>query len=341
MDRTERFYLIERLLHQRKLVSRGEFLRALGVSLATFKRDLEYLRSRLHAPIVYNAEKQGYEFGAADGVSPAFELPGLWFNQSEIYALLTMQQLLAELEPGLLAGHVAPLRARLAMLLEEGDVAAAAVEKRIRIMRHSARRMPPEVFAIMAAAVLRRRRVKLVYTARSNGGATERVVSPQRLVHYRDNWYVDAWCHLRDDLRKFSVDAITAAQVLPDRAKAIDMKLVERTLGSGYGIFSGVATAWASLRFSPSRARWVAHEVWHPQQRSRLEADGSYVLEVPFSDPRELMMDVLKYGADVEVLGPASLRELVASEVMKMADRGRGAAAGAGFAAPEGKSTSA
>ena len=100
MDRTERFYVMDRMLHDRKVVTRQQFVDALQVSVATFKRDLEYLRDRFHAPILWNAEKQGYEFGAPDGVSPAYELPGLWFNQSELYALLTMQQLLADLEPG-------------------------------------------------------------------------------------------------------------------------------------------------------------------------------------------------------------------------------------------------
>ncbi len=321
MDRTERFYLIDRLLQQKKLVTRKQFLDALGISPATFKRDLEYLRDRLHAPIVWNADQRGYEFGTPDGVGPRFELPGFWFNQSEIYALLTMQQLLSDLEPGVLAAHVAPLKARLAMLLEEGDVAAAEVDKRIRIMRQSARRVSPGVFEVIAAAVLRRRRVKLKYTARSDGKTSERVISPQRLVHYRDNWYLDAWCHWRDGLRKFSVDAMADVELLADKAKAIDMKTIEREFGSGYGIFSGRPTAWASLRFTPERARWVAHEVWHPAQRSKFEADGSYVLEVPFSDPRELMMDVLKYGADVQVLAPAVLRRRVQAEIRKMVAR--------------------
>ncbi|MDQ6620845.1 MAG: WYL domain-containing protein [Pseudomonadota bacterium] len=321
MDRTERFYLIERLLTQRKTVTRQQFLEALGVSLATLKRDLEYLRNRLHAPILWNPDKHAYEFGAPDGVSPTFELPGLWFNQSEAYALLTMQQLLSDLEPGLLAAHVEPMKARLAILLEEGEVAAAEVNKRIRVLRQAARRVRVGVFETVAAAVLRRRRMKLAYRARGSGERTERVISPQRLVHYRDNWYVDAWCHVRNDLRRFAVDAIEEPELLADKAKAVDLKQIERTLGGGYGIFSGAATAWASLRFTPQRARWVAHELWHPEQRSRSEADGSYVLEVPFSDPRELMMDVLKYGADVEVLGPASLRAEVTAEIGRMAAR--------------------
>ncbi len=75
---------------------------------------------------------------------------------------------------------------------------------------------------------------------------------------------------------------------------------------------------WASLKFTPERARWVANEQWHPEQRGRLEPDGSYVLEVPFADLRELLMDILKYGADVEVLGPEALRRRWAEEVRRM-----------------------
>jgi predicted DNA-binding transcriptional regulator YafY len=319
MERTERFYKIERLLRDRKVVTRREFLDALEISLATFKRDLEYMRDRLYAPIVWNAEHGGYELDKSRRGGPAFELPGLWFNPSEIHALLTMDALLADLQPGLLASHVEPLRARLEMLLEEGDVEAAEVRKRVRMMPHGARRLPPEVFETIAAATLKRRRARIRYGARSTGEETERVISPQRLVHYRDNWYVDAWCHLRDGLRKFAIDAIVSAELLDAKAKPVDLKVVEREFNTGYGVFGGSNVEWAKLRFSKNRARWVAQEQWHPQQRGTLEPDGRYVLEVPFADGRELMMDILKYGADVEVLGPQKLRRDIADEIPKMA----------------------
>jgi len=315
MDRTERFYRIERLLRERKVVPRSVFLDVLEVSLATFKRDLEYLRERLEVPIEWSADKGGYELGSDRKV----ELPGLWFNDSEIQALLVMDAMLADLSPGLLEGHVAPLRARLEMLLEEGQVAPDEVRKRVRVLRQAARTLPPGVFEVVAAATLKRRRLSIAYAARSTAEATERVVSPQRLVLYRDNWYLDAWCHLRDGLRKFSVDAISSPVMLDEKAKAVDMKAVERELDRGYGIFAGRSVEWATLRFTPARARWVAHERWHAAQRGRFEPGGAYVLELPFSDTRELMMDILKYGADVEVLGPASLCAAVADEVRRMA----------------------
>ena len=72
---------------------------------------------------------------------------------------------------------------------------------------------------------------------------------------------------------------------------------------------------WAQLRFKPQHARWVASEQWHPQQKSTLEADGHYLLEVPYAKPTELVMDILRHGAGVEVLGPASLRAIVQKEL--------------------------
>lgn len=54
MSRAERLYTIERLLRERRAVPLGDFLQQLDVSRATFKRDMEYLRERLNAPIIWD-----------------------------------------------------------------------------------------------------------------------------------------------------------------------------------------------------------------------------------------------------------------------------------------------
>jgi predicted DNA-binding transcriptional regulator YafY len=140
---------------------------------------------------------------------------------------------------------------------------------------------------------------------------TEREVSPQRLVHYRDNWYLDAWCHLRTALRSFSVDAIQRVEVLDRTATEVREEELDQVLGAGYGIFAGVAGQWATLRFAPERARWVAAETWHRHQHSRWDAEGRWVLTLPYADPRELVMDILRHVPDVEVLWPDELRDEV------------------------------
>jgi predicted DNA-binding transcriptional regulator YafY len=315
MDRTERFYRIDQLLNEYKVVPLETFLSELEISRATFKRDLEYLRDRLNAPIVWDREVGGYRFDKTDLLAPKYELPGLWFNASEIHALLTMQHLLENLGPGLLEHHVSPLLTRLKMLLDSADVPMEAVEKRIRILRANARDYEPEHFSPIASAVMQRKKLVISYYSRNRDEVLERTVSPQRLTHYRDNWYLDAWCHLRNGIRSFPLDAIRKVMLLDEVAQDIADEELDEVLGTGYGIFSGKQVKIAELRFSPERARWVSRESWHPNQESRFDGAGFYFLRVPYSDDRELMMDILKHGSHVEVLQPNELRKRVAEEI--------------------------
>ena len=319
MDRTERFYKIDQLIRERGVVPVDDFLRELEVSLATFKRDIEYMRSRHYAPITWDREKGGYRFETPDPAAPKYELPGLWFSPREAQALLTMEHLLESLEPSILGAHVKPLKARLSALLSVGDHSAEEVRRRIRVIPFGARRHEPKHFQLIASAVLGRSRLKLTYWNRSRDEVTEREVSPQRLVHYRNNWYLDGWCHLRNDIRSFALDAVRDVSMVAGKVKDVPESELDAVLASGYGIFSGKKVQWATLRFTPQRARYVAREEWHSKQRARWLKDGSYVIEVPFSSETELVMDILKFGPDVEVLAPDSLRANVARKAAETA----------------------
>jgi predicted DNA-binding transcriptional regulator YafY len=230
----------------------------------------------------------------------------------------------------LLGPQIKPLLARLNGLLGAADDPVEQVQRRIRIQTVGARRFELDHFQAIGSALLRRKRLAIRYHARGTDQVTEREVSPQRLVYYRDNWYLDAWCHLRTDLRAFSVDAIERAEILDTRARDVADKRLDEILGSGYGIFTGENVTWATLRFSPQRSRWVAAERWHPQQKGTLARDGSYELQVPYSDDRELLMDILKYGADCVVVGPKALRDRVAAEIERAGARYRRPRSGTG-----------
>jgi predicted DNA-binding transcriptional regulator YafY len=147
-------------------------------------------------------------------IGPQYELPGLWFSAEEIHALLTMQHLLSNLDTGgLLGPQIKPLLARLTGMLGAADNPIEEVQKRIQIQTVGARQFHLDHFQAVGSALLRRKRLIIRYHARGSDQTTEREISPQRLVHYRDNWYLDAWCHLRDGLRAFAVDAIQHAEI--------------------------------------------------------------------------------------------------------------------------------
>jgi len=304
----DRLYRYKSLLMSRHAVPTQELMDALGISVATLKRDIATLRERLNIPVVYDRLAGGYTLAAGHGRK---ELPGLWLSSSELVALATLQHLLSDFVPGVLSDKLLPLKERLAQLLHDVDLDAAGLAQRIQIVHAGQRKLPPTAFETVAAATLTRRRLRLQHFNRETGHTVERTVSPQQLVHYRDNWYLDAWCHLREAFRSFSVDALHSSDVLDEPALDMDADALSQATKGSYGIFSGGARHTAHLKFSPQRARWVSHEVWHPDQIGHWQADGSYRLELPYGDDRELIADILRHGPECEVLAPAPLRDKV------------------------------
>ncbi|MDD3762454.1 MAG: WYL domain-containing protein [Nevskiales bacterium] len=315
MKSFEHVYRLHRLLKaSRYPVPFERVQEELECSRATTNRVLAYLRDILNAPLETCREPRGYRY-----TDEAYELPGFWFSAEELQSLLTLQQLLATFQPGLLDDALSPLRQRLADILKSQGLSVDNAA-RVRLLRAAAR-PPGRHFAVVAAAVLQRKRLQIDYLSRATAQTSEREISPQRLAHYRDNWYLDAWCHRSNGLRTFALDCIQNATALDREADEVESDQLDQELGTSYGIFSGTPTATAVLRFTPDRARWVAVEQWHPHQQGIWLGDGSYELSVPYSRDDELILDVLRYGPDVEVMSPVSLRVAVAKRLEQAAAR--------------------
>jgi predicted DNA-binding transcriptional regulator YafY len=311
MDRFNRIYALHRILSGHRFPVSGRKLQEeLGCSRPTLARIIEEMRDFLGAPIVYDRARHGYHYDIAEG--QVQEIPGLWFSPEELHTLLAIQQLLSAIQPGLLENELGLFRQRIQAILQHERLNCADIEQRVVLRPSSTRRPPPDNFRTLAGALLARRRVAVDYHGRDNDNRAERELSPQRLIHYRDNWYLDAWCHRSDEPRRFALDRLLDSRPLPTSAHPMTLDELDAWTGDGYGIFAGPIRHWAELRFTPERARWVADEAWHDRQESSWDPDGHYRLRVPYADPTELVLDILRYGPDVEVMGPPELRAEVA-----------------------------
>ena len=317
MSDMERLHRIKYMIQSRGCVPIEDFMTSLEISRATFKRDLDYLRDRMNAPIVYDRSMGGYRFDKPNA-GDKIELPGLWFSEKEATALVLMQHLLANLDTsGLLSPHIAPLMDIVDGILGQSEVSAKELRKRIKVFGMSARKNVLENFEEVGVSLLKRQRLHLSYYSKGKDELTERAVSPQRLIFYRDNWYLDAYCHFRKGLRSFAMDGIRTAHALEDKATEVPEKELHENFAESYGIFSGKATQRAKLRFTPEKARWVSAETWHGQQVSSFDKDGNYILEFDYNQDPELVMEIMKHGDGVEVIGPASLKSKVKAELEK------------------------
>ena len=314
MSRRERLYHLHDILRARRTpISRQALMDELGCSQATLYRLIAELRDRLGAPLEQDEETRGFYYDRS--LAGHFELPGLWISPEELQALLIARQVLGDVQPGLLEEELQGVQDRINQLLDRQGLDFSAQPERIHIRKDAGRPVPSALFEDVLEALFQRTRLEIEYHGRRRDQLTRRSVSPQRLTSYRDRWYLDAWCHDAEDLRSFALERIRTMTRLDEPAHEIQRELLSAKLDEAFGIFSGPAEHPARLRVSPEAARWASEEAWHPQQQGSWLGDGSYELQVPYGHDRELLMEIRRYGADVEVLAPAALRENLADSL--------------------------
>ncbi len=277
MDKFDRIFQLHAILSSRRTAIPLEDLMArLECTKSTIHRTITTMKNSLNAPIVFDANAGGYKYGKPEGET--YELPGIWFTASELQALAMMQRLLKDAGGGLLEEHLGPLTKRLNELTQHQRLNLGEATNRLRFPAIAARPAGPAINTVVSAT-LQRRKLWIEYHARSTDERSDRTISPQRITHYREAWYLDAWDESRNALRSFSIDRILRATVLDQGAFDVPESELEEHYASAYGIFGGKADKLAVLRFTPERARWVAAEKWHPQQEEKWLEDGATNLE--------------------------------------------------------------
>lgn len=285
----------------------------LGCSQATLYRLIAELRDQLGAPLEQDSDGRGFYYDRQ--LAGHFELPGLWISPEELQALLTARHILSNVQPGLLEDELQGVQDRINQLLDQQGLGFSAQPERIHIRKDAGRPVPSELFEDILQTLFQRQQVVIEYHGRRRDELNKRLVSPQRLTSYRDRWYLDAWCHEAAGLRSFALERIRRMEVVDAPAKEVALKRLSAELDQAFGIFSGPADHQALLVFNEEAARWASEERWHREQTGRWLPDGSYELSFPFGQTQELLMEILRYGPDVEVKSPQFLREEVANSL--------------------------
>ncbi|MBD3243920.1 MAG: WYL domain-containing protein [Chitinivibrionales bacterium] len=304
----DRIYRLHRLLKNKRRRRLDELMEALECSRATVMRAIGFMRVRLRAPIEYDHVDGVYFYDLRDG--HPFELPGLWLSGREIAALAALDALVEQLEPGLLRESLRMVRSRAQELCSAGGLDSARLAECIKLLPMGNRRVPPPLFSTIAEALLGKRTLSFTYDAGSAPG-TRRTVSPQHLVHYRDNWYLDGWCHRRGGVRTYALCGIADWQFDSTAYKHVPRKLLEEHFVHSYGLFAGAAKTTAVIHFHDIAARYVSREQWHPKQKGRWLDETTYELRIPIGDSREIQGDVLRWGELAEVIEPGEMRETI------------------------------
>lgn len=283
-----------------------ELEQELECSRKTVIRAIDHLRDDLQAPLDYDEEKKGWWY-TQEG--DRFQLPGLWMTARELQSLVLLLDLLEHFDQGLLGSELKIIEQQIHKLLMARNIDPQALSQQFNVLPHAHKPIVSKTFKVVGEALVHHQQLSLSYLD-FNNRKSQRMISPQTLVYYRDNWYLDAWCHLRKELRTFVLSRML--KVSPGKAGAKRISRAERLthFASSYGIFAGKAKHTARLRFLPRIAREIAQQQWHPEQIGQWEGE-EYVLEIPYDKDQELIGDILRHMPDVIVESPASLKRSV------------------------------
>jgi predicted DNA-binding transcriptional regulator YafY len=314
MDVQVRIMMLIKAFMEKQVWKPQDLYEKLECGRHTFARIRDSASAEYNFEIKFDNHEKVWVFEPNKQVS----LPYVWFTPSDVMVLLTLLETFKELPFGVIKNEAFPFKEKLETMLKAKDVKLDGLLKSIRILPiHYRRKIATEVMSLICDAIVEKKKIKIKYKDRQGNKVTERVVTPIQIVRYRDNWYLDAFCHFKNKLRIFSLDRIESSEKTDDDAKNLDQEEVRKFLSESYGIFSGKPKAKAVLRFTPQIAKWVEAEEWHPKQKSHYDKEGYYILEIPYSDERELVLDIMRYGDEVKVLRPTSLQELVKSKLKK------------------------
>ena len=278
----------------------------------TARRTIDTMRDYYHAPIVYRQNK-GWCYDDPDN---QYELPGIWFSTQELLGLASLLKIVDDMQSELLNDELSNISSLIDELLKKHGLPIDLFKQRIRILSNQHQVLSTHTLEQVSASLIEQTRLVIHYQAYS-GSKTKREVSPLKLIYYQENWYLDAYCHVRQALRSFKVGRIINAQATQTSIVDINKNEAETHYQSSYGIFSGTAKRTAVLQFYGDTARDVATQVWHPEQLGEWNGAG-YLLSIPYNDDRELVQNILKYANNVEVMRPAELKKKIINIATKV-----------------------
>jgi predicted DNA-binding transcriptional regulator YafY len=309
----ERILWFDRQIRRGRYPNATKLAREFEISTKTAQRDIEFMRDRLFFPLKYAPDRKGYYY-----TDETFMFPLSFLSSSELTTLLIAKRLLEEMAEGAFKEEMNRFFSKLFNIVDKTVSIPIEDLFSVEIPEHTI--TPEKIFKQVVHACIKRLRLRFTYYSPSKDEVTNRTVDPYHLLNYCGTWHLIAYCHLREKIRDFVLARMKDVTVLDEEFVLDPLFDLKEYLGSAFGIFKGTTTEWVVLKFSPRRARWVKHQLWHSEQQVKENSDGSVIISFPVADLREVKMEVLKYGAEVEVIEPLRLKEEILKEAKAIVD---------------------
>lgn len=299
-----RIFFIDHRIRTRKKVTIKEIVDEHEVSEITAKRDIEAMRDRLNAPIVYDRKLKGYTY------KQEFKLLNFAGEQLFLFYVLAKGitknpnylPLTAEYSRNIIISKIDEILPDQYLSISDSFIYWNSDYEKID-------------FNLLNKIItgLSEKKKLLIYYFTKNKDLSKRYIEPLKVICYGTKWYLAAYCYLREEIRLFSISRIDRMEVTDKPfEKHISDKEVDNILNQSFGIAKSKDIKLAKIKFYEPSSYYVKNLIWHNNQKTKeyLEEKGKITeFTIPYSMPEELVGKVLKYGPDAEILEPKELRD--------------------------------
>ena len=279
-----------------------------GTSNREFRRDIEFIRDRL-TDIGYMDKLSTVEYIRSDKGN-YYVFNGDKPKLNEAFASSTIAEAMRD-------AAYNPLR-------EQFDVSKnneKNTEKRkpVRYMYSAIEKVDYNLFTTLVAAIKENRCVELDYI-NAKGNHTTLEVHPMELINYSQLWYLKVETKY-GNIRTYNLSRVQNIRMMDSHFQWNEEKL-KKSEGA-YGIFSSAKEepVWYTMKFYSLAANIVSNQIWHKEQKSKWNEDGSYELSVPAVSDVEVMGKMLSFAPNSEPVSPISFVERYKEIVVEMAEK--------------------
>jgi predicted DNA-binding transcriptional regulator YafY len=311
----ERFLWFHKRIKDEKYPNTRHLAEKYEISHRTAQRDIEFMIDRLNAPIEYNHGRKGYFYNDS-----SFELPSQWFSEDNIMALALAVRLASAIPDVKIKNKLCDFIEKISDLHgNDKKLCLENISEKISVKNIEYSRVDEEYFHEIVNALFQKRPVSIAYYSPHTNKKSVRTILPLHLIHYMGSWHIIAFCRTRKNLRDFALSRIeSVAPAIEEISLPKGLPSIKEYTRKNFGIMQGGETKEVCLRFSPSVAKWMHEQVWHPLQKISFDNNGGLVMQFPVADFREIKRRILSHGAEVKVVSPKALAREIEEEITRM-----------------------
>jgi len=308
----ERVLRMSAMIKSKNYPSVQTFMEHFEVSRRTVLADIEFLKSRFHAPLVYSRAHQGYIY-----TDEHWQLPTLPIAQGQLLALFLSVELT---ERYLGTSFEEPLRDAIEQMIEllphDVQVSMHELARHYSIRPGASAKTSPEILLVLQHAIQNRHPVDMLYFTASRGEENQRIIHPYHLLNIRGEWNVVAYDLLRQEVRQFALPRIRTWHLLAKEHFEQERNFSPETyFRESFQAEHGNQIVEVALLFDAYQARYMRERTLHASQTIEEQPDGSLLMHFKTSALAEVQRQIMSYGRHVKVLEPVSLATTIADEL--------------------------